>query len=170
MILAIGFYTPVAFAATIFYMVHHIIVKASLFLVTSGVISVLGTDHLKRTGGLWKSNPWLGLSFLFMAFSLAGLPPLSGFWAKLWILMEGLHLGFYFLVAVSLVASVLTLASMLKIWFGAFWQPLPEGSPVKPGGRVPAPLVVALLLMTIVSAGVVIGVRPALGSLPHGGP
>lgn len=160
MILAIGFYTPVAFAATIFYMVHHIIVKASLFLTTSGVISLLGTDHLKRTGGLWKSHPWLGLSFLFFAFSLAGLPPLSGFWAKLWILMEGLHLGFYFLVAVSLVASVLTLASMLKIWFGAFWQPLPEGSEVTPGGRVPGPLVLALLLMTVVSAGVVIGVRP----------
>jgi multicomponent Na+:H+ antiporter subunit D len=158
MILAIGFHTPIAFAATIFYMVHHIIVKASLFLTTSGIIGILGTDHLKKTGGLWKSHPWLGLAFLFMAFSLAGLPPLSGFWAKLWILMEGLNLGFYTLVAISLVASVLTLASMLKIWFGAFWQPLAERN--VPDKRVPPSLVAALLLMTVVSAGVVLGVRP----------
>lgn len=126
MILAIGFFSPLSFAATLFYMVHHIIVKAGLFLTSSGVMGLQKTDHLKKNGGLWKSHPALGVIFLILALSLAGLPPLSGFWAKLWILLEGLQQEYYILVAISLIASVLTLASMLKIWLGAFWKPTPE--------------------------------------------
>lgn len=158
MILAIGFFTPLAFAAAIFYMIHHILVKSSLFLTTSGVLQALGTDELKQTGGLWKASPWLGLAFLVMALSLAGLPPLSGFWAKLWILMEGFKGGYYTLVGISLLASVLTLASMLKIWLGAFWQPLPAGASLRLSPN--RPLTGALLLMTVLSVGVVVGVAP----------
>lgn len=158
MILAIGFFTPVAFAATIFYMVHHIIVKSALFLTASGILKQFGTDNLKKTGGLWKKAPLFGVVFLVMAFSLAGLPPLSGFWAKLWILIEGLSERYYTLVAISLLASVLTLASMLKIWFGAFWQPAPE--PISGPVRMGPAIWTALGVMTIVSLGVVIAVEP----------
>jgi multicomponent Na+:H+ antiporter subunit D len=160
MILAIGFFTPYAFAAAIFYMVHHIIVKSALFLTTSAVVIYLGTDNLKKTGGLWRTKPWLGLAFLVMALSLAGLPPLSGFWAKLWILMEGLSEGFFFLVGVSLVASILTLASMIKIWFGAYWQPAPEGTEPAAPGRTALPLWITLVAMVIISLGVMVGVEP----------
>lgn len=158
MILAIGFFTPVAFAATIFYMVHHIIVKSALFLNASGVHQRFGTDHLSRTGGLWKADPLFGLAFLVMALSLAGLPPLSGFWAKLWILIEGFRGEYYFLVAVSLVASVLTLASMIKIWFGAFWQPVPDKpapEPIRARG-----LWVSLGLMLVISLGIIFLIGP----------
>ena len=60
--------------------------------------------------------------------SLAGLPPLSGFWGKYMIVQEGLRQEEWVLVAMSLVASVLTLMSMLKIWLGAFWR----GEPAMP--------------------------------------
>jgi multicomponent Na+:H+ antiporter subunit D len=59
--------------------------------------------------------------FLFQALSLAGLPPLSGFWGKYAIVMVGLEKGEFALVGISIVASILTLFSMLKIWNGAFW-------------------------------------------------
>lgn len=158
MILAIGFFTPFAFAAAIFYMIHNIIVKSALFLIGSGVMLHQHTDHLGRTGGLWRSRPWLGIAFLILALSLAGLPPLSGFWAKLWILLEGLSEGHYILVAVSLVTSILTLASMVKIWFGAFWQPLPAGAVDQP--EKTSLLWTALTLMIIISLGVSAGVEP----------
>jgi multicomponent Na+:H+ antiporter subunit D len=88
-----------------------------------GIIKrVNGTDDLTRTGGLWRAAPWLGILFLFQALSLAGLPPLSGFWGKFMIVQEGLSQGEWVLVTLSLVASVLTLLSMLKIWLGAFWR------------------------------------------------
>jgi multicomponent Na+:H+ antiporter subunit D len=122
MVLAIGFFTPLAWAACIFYVIHHIIVKASLFLIGGIGICLNRTDDLERTGNLWRQTPWVGVLFLFQALSLAGLPPLSGFWGKYLIVVIGLQQGSYGLVAASLVASVLTLFSMLKIWNAVFWQ------------------------------------------------
>jgi len=127
MALAIGFFTPLSIAASIFYIVHHIIVKSALFL-AGGVAGFLNkTDDLTRMGGIWKLSPLLGILFLFQAMSLAGIPPLSGFWGKYMIIVVGVEQQQYVLVAASLVASLLTLFSMLKIWNGAFWQPGKSG-------------------------------------------
>lgn len=122
MVLAIGFFTPLSLAACVFYVTHHIVVKTSLFLIGGVVARLNGTDNLERTGNLWKHTPWLGVLFLFQALSLAGLPPLSGFWGKYLIVVVGVEQRQYWLVAASLVASLLTLFSMLKIWNGAFWR------------------------------------------------
>lgn len=130
MALAVGLYSPYAFAAAIFYVIHHIVVKATLFLVGGVVLRIQDSDDLERTGGLWTAAPGLGLVFLLQAFSLAGVPPLSGFWGKLMIIQEGLLQGRWALVAFALIASILTLLSMLKIWIGAFWKAMPERTPL----------------------------------------
>lgn len=130
MALAIGLFSPYAFAAAIFYVIHHIVVKAALFLVGGVVLRVQGTDQLDKTGGLWAAAPGLSLVFLVQALSLAGVPPLSGFWGKFMIVKEGLSQGQWTLVLLSLIASILTLLSMLKIWLGAFWKAEPEGASV----------------------------------------
>ena len=126
-VLAIGFNTALGLAAAVLYMIHYIGVKASLFLVGGVVAQVQGTDRLAVTGGLWRALPWLGLVFLLQAMSLAGLPPFSGFWGKYLIVLAGLELREYVLVGLSIVASVLTLVSMLKIWLACFWRAAPEG-------------------------------------------
>ncbi len=59
--------------------------------------------------------------FLIAALSLAGIPPLSGFFSKFIILQEGVQLGRYGYVAIGLVCRLLTIFSMLKIWNGVFW-------------------------------------------------
>ncbi|TVR47396.1 MAG: hypothetical protein EA425_16000 [Puniceicoccaceae bacterium] len=128
MILAIGFFTPFSIAAVIFYNIHNNIVKASLFLV-GGTATVLNrTDTLARMGNLWVATPALGIIFLCQALSLAGLPPFSGFWGKLMIVLEGLNLGsgpggwqFFVLTGLALFTGILTLFSMLKIWLTTFW-------------------------------------------------
>jgi multicomponent Na+:H+ antiporter subunit D len=61
------------------------------------------------------------------AMSLAGMPPLSGFFAKLGIISAGLAERPYLLVAAAIVAGLLTLFSMTKIWGEAFWKPMPSG-------------------------------------------
>jgi multicomponent Na+:H+ antiporter subunit D len=66
------------------------------------------------------------LLFLVPAMSLAGLPPLSGFFAKLSLVRAGLEVGQYTIVAVSLGVGLLTLFSMIKLWNEAFWKPVPE--------------------------------------------
>lgn len=127
MILAVGFFTQYAFAACLFFIVHNIFVKSCLLLNGGVVIRLNGTDELKKTGGLWKVAPLVGLVFLLQALSLAGIPPLSGFWGKYMIVVEGLNLGQWVLAALALGVSILTLFSMLKIWLGAYWKDAPEG-------------------------------------------
>ena len=122
MALAIGFFTPRSIAAAIFYIMHHIVVMASLFLITGVVTSLNRADFLPRMGHLWKQTPWVGALFMLQALSLAGVPPLSGFWGKYLIVEAGLGEHAYWMVAAVIVASILTLYSMIRIWNGAFWS------------------------------------------------
>lgn len=118
----LAIFKPAAFIAAIFYMVHHIIVKTNLFLVSGVVKKMKGSFNLKRLGNLYSTEPYLAILFFIPAFSLAGLPPFSGFWAKLLILQAALANQHLILLVAALTASFLTLYSMLKIWGHAFWR------------------------------------------------
>ena len=110
-----------ALAATIFFVLHQIPVKTSLFLVEGLVEAETGTSTLDKVGGLARRSGPLAVMFLLSAMSLAGLPPLSGFVGKVGIISAGLDQRQWVLVGVALVGSLLTLVSMLKIWTGVFW-------------------------------------------------
>lgn len=128
MILGLGLFTTAGIAGSIFYIIHHIVVKTNLFLV-SGVVHLLrGTYELKKLGGLYSASPGLSILFLIPALSLAGLPPLSGFFAKLTLVQAGLESQQYLIVATALLVGLLTLFSMTKIWAEAFWKEAPEVS------------------------------------------
>lgn len=117
-----------AMTGTIFYILHHIVVKANLFLVAGIVERLCGSGDLDKIGGLYAARPGLSVLFLVPAFSLAGIPVLSGFWSKFVLVRAGLEAGAYWIVAVSLAVSAVTLFSMIKIWMYAFWKPAPEGA------------------------------------------
>jgi multicomponent Na+:H+ antiporter subunit D len=130
MLLGIAIATPLAIGGAILYVIHHIVVKANLFLIAGAINRAGGSFQLKELGGLYRSLPFLGVLFLIPALSLAGLPPLSGFWSKFVVIKASLDAGHIFLAATGLVVGVLTLYSMLKIWNEAFWKAAPEGSDV----------------------------------------
>jgi multicomponent Na+:H+ antiporter subunit D len=126
MIMGLGLFTPLALAGSVFYTAHHIIAKTNLFLVSGVVERLGGTAELKKLGGLYRAQPVLALLFLIPAMSLVGIPPLSGFVAKLSLVRAGLESGQYILVAIALGVSILTLFSMLNLWMEAFWKPAPD--------------------------------------------
>ncbi len=128
MIMGLGFFTPLAMAGTVFFIVHNIFVKTNLFLVSGVSHRIHGTYDLKKLGGLYRAHPWVGMLFLLSALSLAGVPPLSGFFGKLALVKAGLNIEQFVVVAAALGVSLLTLFSMTKIWAEAFWKPLPEGT------------------------------------------
>lgn len=126
MLVGLALFTPLAIMGGIFYLFHHIIVKTNLFLI-SGVINRLhGTNKLDKLGGLYKSAPVLSILFAIPAMSLAGIPPLSGFFAKYVVIKAGLDAQAWLMVVASLAVGLLTLYSMVKIWSEAFWKALPE--------------------------------------------
>ncbi|PEN14840.1 Na+/H+ antiporter subunit D [Longibacter salinarum] len=124
MVLGLALFTPLALLGAVFYIVHHIVVKTNLFLVSGIAHRYLDTFELTSLGGLYRSKAWLAILFSIPALSLAGLPPLSGFWAKLVIIRAGLEAEAYIAVAIALAVGLLTLYSMTKIWNEAFWKPL----------------------------------------------
>jgi multicomponent Na+:H+ antiporter subunit D len=130
------------------------VVKTNLFLVSGVVYQLRGSYQLKKLGGVYRFYPMLGVLFLIPAFSLAGVPPLSGFWAKFALIRSGLETESYIVVAAALAVSLLTLFSMTKIWAEVFWKadPSPEPAENQPLTSLPYLIipVVSLALITIV--------------------
>ncbi|HSF30732.1 MAG TPA: Na+/H+ antiporter subunit D [Candidatus Tectomicrobia bacterium] len=121
MILGLGLYTPLALAGSIFYIIHHITVKTALFLISGITERATGTQQLREMGGLLNAYPLVATLFMLAALSLAGMPPLSGFFAKLALLTAGVQEKQYVYVSVALLGSLLTLVSMSKIYVYVFW-------------------------------------------------
>jgi len=121
MIMGLGFFTVGGVAGAVLFLVHQIPVKTVMFLAGGLIEDDQGTSALNRVGGLATSKPVIAVVFALPALSLAGLPPFSGFVAKLALVDAGISTEAYVIVAVSLVGSILTLLSMTKIWLGAFW-------------------------------------------------
>ena len=129
MLLGLGLFTVSGIAGAVFFLVHHMPVKTVLFLVGGLIEDDQHHSSLDRMGGLASRKPFLALLFAVPALSLAGIPPFSGFVAKLALIDAGLSATEYTMVVVALAVGLLTLLSMSKIWIGAFW-----GAPTTPPG------------------------------------
>ena len=149
-----------AVAAAVFYIAHHIVVKTNLYLVGGIVRRLGGGEELKPLGGLARAAPWLAVLFAIPAASLAGIPPLSGFWAKLAILRAGLAAAEWWAVAAALAAGLLTLVSMVKIWNEAFWKAAPAGAAI--GRSAPWPMVAPILLLALVTLAIGLVPQPLM--------
>jgi multicomponent Na+:H+ antiporter subunit D len=158
MVLGLALFTVAGLAGAILYIVHHIITKTALFCVGGAVEHRFGTADLSRLGGVGRRAPILALLFGIAACSLAGLPPASGFVAKLALLQAALDGQAYIVVTASLFVSALTLFSMTKIWAGAFWGAPPEPDPSPGLGAAAAGVPVAA---PRAAGGVALATRPA---------
>ncbi len=124
MLLGLGLASVAGLAAAVLYTVHHIVVQTTLFLVAGLVERRSGTASLRRSGGLLHLAPVLGVLYLLPALSLAGIPPLSGFLAKLGLLQAGLADGGALpatAVAAAVLTSLLTLYAVGRVWSEVFW-------------------------------------------------
>lgn len=149
LLMGLGLLTPLSLAGAVYFIFHVSVSKTALFLVSGIVRDQGGTYDLRRLGGLYRARPWLALVFLLPALSLAGLPPLSGFFGKLTLVRAGLEAGNPVIVATALGVSLLTLFSMMKIWNEAFWKPRPEGDPPPSGEHLRGWLLPTAALSTL---------------------
>jgi len=125
MVFGLGLATQLGLAAAVFYVAHHITVQSALFLVTGLIENRAGTANIDRLGSLARVSPLVGLLFLIPALNLGGIPPFSGFLGKVGLLRGGVEQGAplaYTLVIVSVLASLLTLLVMVRVWTRAFWR------------------------------------------------
>ena len=125
-IMGLGVFTPRGLAGSVFYIIEDIIVLTTLFMISGIVREIGGSYDLKRLGGLYTSAWLVAFLFFIPALSLSGIPPLSGFFAKLALVQAALAAGHYGIVATALSVSVVTLFTVAKIWTEVFWKRRPQ--------------------------------------------
>ncbi|MDN3428846.1 Na+/H+ antiporter subunit D [Microbacterium sp. APC 3898] len=116
---------------SIFYLLHDMLIKAALFFLVGIVAVLFGTTDLRKMGGLIKTYPFLGWTYLVAAFGLAGIPPLSGFPGKLLIVQGGFEGPQFWGSIVILATSLIVLLSAVRIFIYAFWGEPVETVPLK---------------------------------------
>ena len=126
MMFGIALGTEAAIAATIYYVVHHIMIQTTLFLCAGLIERIGGTTSLARLGGMLKAAPLVAVLFFIGALNLGGIPPFSGFLGKVALFDAGVQVGdtiSYVLLAGGAATSLLTLYALARAWNMAFWRP-----------------------------------------------
>ena len=149
--------TPAALAGALFYVIHHIVVITNLYLVSGVMLRLRRSTDMARLGGLARSQPLFAALALIPIFSLAGVPPLSGFLGKLAILEGAFAAGAYGVGALILVVGLLTLLSMARCWADSFWRPA-EG--VQDMATPGTPLLVTIGVLSLMTIGMSAGAEP----------
>jgi multicomponent Na+:H+ antiporter subunit D len=158
LLLAVALASPAGGSAGVFFMIHNILAKATLFLIAGIMWRTAGHYDLRRIGGLYPARPLLAILFLVAGFSLVGIPPSSGFWGKFLLVQESFVQGRYVWGGFALAVGVLTLYSMVKIWLEGFWKPHPRGDALIANVKHSYPAYATVFVLAVLL--VVIGVYP----------
>ncbi|MFB6114695.1 MAG: complex I subunit 5 family protein [Candidatus Nanohalobium sp.] len=115
-----------ALLASLIYILGHGVAKSSLFMISGMIQKIAGTTDLEELGGLSEKSFLISASYFIAAFSLVGIPPLVGFFAKFMVFKTAVSYGSLGLVAVLLFGALTTLLYFGKSWLKAFF-----GEPVE---------------------------------------
>lgn len=117
-LLALGINTQLSIEAFLFYLIQYSITNVNVFLVLLAFgycISNTDIQYIDELKAQFKTNPILCLSFTICLFSIAGIPPLVGFFGKLIVINSAMHSGYYFLTFIGILVSVISTSYYLKI-------------------------------------------------------
>lgn len=117
--------SAVGYTFALFHLMNHAFFKALLFLGSGSVIHAVETNDMRLMGGLGKRMKITSITMLIGAVSIAGIPPLSGFWSKDGILEVAFQAGelnmvFLALWILGIITAFLTAFYMFRMWFLTF--------------------------------------------------
>lgn len=124
-LLGIGLGTPLGIMGGLFHLLNHATFKSLLFLNSGSVEYSTGVRDLEKMGGLSKRMPVTGVTNLIASMSIAGIPPLNGFWSKLLIFIACIQAGYLGYAIIVAIVAILTLSSFLKVQKYAFTGDVP---------------------------------------------
>jgi formate hydrogenlyase subunit 3/multisubunit Na+/H+ antiporter MnhD subunit len=160
MALALG--TTLGVAGGLMHFVNHMMLKDLLFLCAGCIMVASHATTLDQLGGLGRKMPITFGIFLFAGLSLAGVPPLNGFSSKWLIYQAAFQSGHYLLGVSALVASLFTLAAILKFAHAAFMGS--PGAAAEHAQEAPAIMLVPMSILT--AACFAVGMMPGLLLVP----
>ncbi|MEM1138234.1 MAG: proton-conducting transporter membrane subunit, partial [Pseudomonadota bacterium] len=163
MLLGLGIGTELALVGALLYTVHSMILSAALFMGSGIAQHFTGAVRLPKLGGLYSLAPFYAAGFLICCFSLAGLPPFSGFWPKFVLVKASLDASQYTATAAVLISGFLTVLTIGKIYSIGFWRERdPDLPPIDPaaGGPQPTGRIASFWAMTALMIGLGLAAGP----------
>lgn len=119
-------YASLAIFGGLFHLVNHAVYKSLLFLTSGSVQMSTGTRQMKEMGGLAQKMPVTRATATVASASIVGIPPFSGFWSKLILVIAAIQSGFIWVAAIIVFVSLCTLIMYLKVQRYVFLGELPE--------------------------------------------
>lgn len=160
MVGGIAMFSKIALMGAVFYLIHDIMVKTNMFLIAGLIRQLRGTMDMSKLGGLYRDYPKISLIVAVVLFSLVGIPPLSGFWPKIFLFQEAFAQHQYFYVAALIIGSFVTLYVIANMWAQVFWKnpPAPEETenlfaPMPPYRKILMVLPIGLLALATLYIG-----------------
>lgn len=108
-------YSVLGVDSTIYFMLIYMFSNIVCFGVLGAVVDSTGREDLDHYRGFYKTNPFLAIVFAIALFSLAGIPPTSGFFGKLLLLTSAMSYSKYVLVGIAGVNIILSTYNYLRI-------------------------------------------------------
>lgn len=119
-------WASLAILGGLFHLVNHAVYKSLLFLTSGSVQMATGTRQMKEMGGLAERLPVTRATCTIASASIVGIPPFSGFWSKLILVVAAIQAQFYWVAAIIVFVSLCTLIMYLKVQRYVFLGELPE--------------------------------------------
>lgn len=149
-ILALGTGTELGIAGAIFHLFNHSIFKSQLFVNAAAVEKQTGTRDMDSLSGLSNPMPVTGWTSVVAFLSTAGIPPLSGFWSKLIIIVALWKAGLHGYAAAAILGSLITLAYFLSMQRRVFFGK-PKMSGIK---EASIGLILPAIILAIITLGI----------------
>lgn len=121
-----GQWAALAILGGLFHLVNHAVYKSLLFLTSGSVEMSTGTRDMKKLGGLAERIPVTRTTATIGSAAIAGVPPFSGFWSKLILVIAAVGSGFYWVAAIIVFVSLCTLIMYLRVQRYVFLGEVPE--------------------------------------------
>ncbi|MDI6451545.1 complex I subunit 5 family protein [Anaerobaca lacustris] len=119
-------WASLAILGGLFHLANHAVFKSLLFLTSGSVEMATGTRQLKQMGGLVERMPLTRAASAVASASIAGVPPFNGFWSKLILVIAAVQARLFVIAAVTVLVSLVTLLSFLKVQRYVFLGELPD--------------------------------------------
>ncbi len=154
MLLGLAAMSPHGVAMMLFYLVAYLFSNMGAFMVVEAVAEAEGSSTIRSFRGLAQRSPALALAMLLFLLSLGGIPFVVGFWAKLYVFWAAAQAGFYGLVLLAAVLTVVALFYYLLVAKQMYIDAPARSTPV------PVPPALALVILVSAAAVVLLGLYP----------
>ncbi len=102
-------------ASVIYYILVYIFSNLGAFGVVAAISNATGKENIDDYNGLYHTNPKLSLVMTLALFSLAGIPPVAGFFGKFFLFTAAAQKGFYLLVLIAVLNTIISLYYYLLV-------------------------------------------------------